>query len=149
MRALEVWEATGRSLSSFHDARVPGPLSGVPVVKVFLAPDREQLRQRIDTRFRAMIEMGALEEVRRLAARHLDPMLPVMRAHGVPGLIDALEGRASLEQAIARGQADTRTYAKRQFTFFRHQLRDWAWAAPENAEESVHAGLLRLDQSGA
>ena len=77
-----------------------------------------------------MVEQGALDEVGR-SARRLDPMLPVMRAHGVPGLLAHLRGEASLEEAIAAVKADTRRYAKRQFTWFRHQLPDWAWVAPE------------------
>jgi tRNA dimethylallyltransferase len=132
-RALEVHAATGRPLTSFHGARQPGPLGGRRLAKLFLAPDRDDLRRRIDERFRAMLESGALDEVRSLGERHLDPMLPVMRAHGVPGLLAHLRGEATLEEAIARGQGDTRRYAKRQFTWFRHQLADWEWVAPEAA----------------
>ena len=75
---------------------------------VFLAPDREELYRRIDARFDAMMEAGAIEEVRALAARGLDPALPAMRAHGVPGLIAWLRGGASREEAVARGKLDTR-----------------------------------------
>jgi tRNA dimethylallyltransferase len=132
-RALEILAATGRPLVSFHGARQPGPLSGRRLAKLFLAPDRDDLRRRIDQRFDAMLESGALEEVKALGDRHLDPMLPAMRAHGVPGLLAHLRGEASLEEAIARGQGDTRRYAKRQFTWFRHQLPDWNWVAPDAA----------------
>jgi len=140
-RALELFAATGRPLVSFHGARQPGPLASVPVVKLFLAPEREELRQRIDARFLAMMEGGALEEVRALGERNLDPMLPAMRAHGVPGLLAYLRGEISREEAIARGQGDTRRYAKRQFTWFRHQLPDWTWVAPEEGYEAVMGGL--------
>ena len=134
MRALEILEATGRPIASFHGSRVPGPLAGRPLRRIFLAPDRETLRARIDRRFLAMIAEGALDEVAALARRRLDPMLPVMRAHGVPGLIAHLEGRLDLDAAIRRGQADTRAYAKRQFTWFRHQMGPgWAWMSPEAA----------------
>ncbi|MGP9819006.1 tRNA (adenosine(37)-N6)-dimethylallyltransferase MiaA [Salinarimonas sp. NSM] len=133
MRALEVHAATGRSISDFWDARAPGPLSGEGVEKVFLAPDRAEIRARIDARFLAMMEAGALEEVAALAARALDPMLPVMRAHGVPGLIEALEGRMSLADAIAKGQADTRAYAKRQVTWFRNSMDGWRWVEARGA----------------
>jgi tRNA dimethylallyltransferase len=55
----------------------------------------------------------------------------VMRAHGVPGLIAHLDGALSLGEAIAKGQADTRAYAKRQFTWFRHQMGEaWRWIDP-------------------
>jgi len=140
-RALEVFAATGRPLVSFHGARRPGPLGGLPVVKLFLAPDREELRRRIDRRFAAMMEQGALDEVRALGERGLDPMLPAMRAHGVPGLLAHLHGEISLDEAIARGQGDTRRYAKRQFTWFRHQLPDWPWVEPEKAFEAAMAAL--------
>ncbi|WP_230531026.1 tRNA (adenosine(37)-N6)-dimethylallyltransferase MiaA [Microvirga roseola] len=140
-RALEIFAATGQPLVSFHGARQPGPLSGVPIVKLFLAPEREELRRRIDRRFLAMLEEGALDEVRALGERHLDPMLPAMRAHGVPGLLAYLRAEISLDEAIAKGQGDTRRYAKRQFTWFRHQLPDWQWIEPERGFEAVMARL--------
>jgi tRNA dimethylallyltransferase len=140
-RALEIYAATGQPLVSFHGARQPGPLSDVPVIKLFLAPDREELRQRIDRRFLAMMEQGALEEVRALGQRNLDPMLPAMRAHGVPGLLAHLRGEISLDEAIARGQGDTRRYAKRQFTWFRHQLPDWQWVESKKGFEAAMAAL--------
>lgn len=134
MRALEVFAATGRPIAAFHGSRQPGPLAGKPVIKLFLAPDRDQLRQRIDARFVAMVEGGALDEVAALAERRLDPLLPIMRAHGVPGLIAHLNGKIGRGEAIQRGQADTRRYAKRQFTWFRHQMGpDWRWTDPEAA----------------
>ena len=92
-----------------------------------------------------MIERGAIEEVRALSRRRLDPMLPAMRAHGVPGLLAHLRGEITLEQAIARGQGDTRRYTKRQFTWFRHQMPGWSWVAPEEGRAAV---LVALDQSG-
>ncbi|HEY8578420.1 MAG TPA: tRNA dimethylallyltransferase, partial [Beijerinckiaceae bacterium] len=97
---------------------------------IFLAPDRAELAARIDARFEAMLEGGAIEEARALMARGLDPALPAMRAHGVPGLIAWLRGASDREAAARRGKADTRHYAKRQFTFARQQLPDFAWVAP-------------------
>jgi len=131
MRALEIFAATGRPISSFYGDPIPGPLAGRPLCRIFLAPDRALLRERIDGRFRTMIAAGALDEVAVLRERRLDPMLPVMRAHGVPGLIAHLDGAATLDEAIARGQADTRAYAKRQFTWFRHKMgKVWRWIDP-------------------
>jgi tRNA dimethylallyltransferase len=145
LRALEVLEATGRPLASFRGRKRPGPLADVATARFFLSPERERLRNRIDARFLAMMEGGALEEAKALAARRLDPMLPVMRAHGVPGLLAHLRGKISLPDAILRGQADTRRYAKRQFTWFRHQMPGWTWVAPEEGRAAV---LAALDQSG-
>ncbi|MFL5192509.1 MAG: tRNA (adenosine(37)-N6)-dimethylallyltransferase MiaA [Microvirga sp.] len=140
-RALEIFAATGQPLVSFHGARQPGPFAAIPVIKLFLAPDRDELRRRIDARFLAMMDQGALDEVRALGERNLDPMLPAMRAHGVPGLLAHLRGEIPLDEAIAKGQGDTRRYAKRQFTWFRHQLPDWQWVEPERGFEAVMAQL--------
>ncbi|MBN9469628.1 MAG: tRNA (adenosine(37)-N6)-dimethylallyltransferase MiaA [Bosea sp.] len=131
MRALEVLAATGRSLSSFQGERQPGPLAGQKLLQIFLAPERELVRERIDRRFDAMMAAGALDEVSALRDRRLDPLLPVMRAHGVPGLIAYLDGQLSLAEAVVRGKADTRAYAKRQVTWFRHQMAGWHAVAPE------------------
>lgn len=141
MRALEVVLATGRSLADFQGERVPGVLSGVPLLRLFVDPGREMVRARIDARFETMMEQGALDEVARLRERRLDSLLPVMRAHGVPGLIAHLDGLISLEDASMRGQADTRAYAKRQVTWFRHQMPDWEAVRPE---EALDLALERL-----
>jgi tRNA dimethylallyltransferase len=79
-----------------------------------------------------MLIAGALDEVHALRERNLDPALPIMRAHGVPHLMAHLEGRISLEEATRLGKRDTRAYVKRQFTFARHQLPEFAWVSPEN-----------------
>ena len=149
LRALEVFAATGRPLSSFHDDRVPGPLAGRRLVRLFLAPDRAELRARIDRRFEAMIDAGALGEVETLAARGLDPALPIMRAHGVPGLLAHLRGEINLGEAIRRGQADTRAYAKRQFTWARHQMVGWTWTAPDEAPAALRRKVAKLDALAA
>jgi tRNA dimethylallyltransferase len=140
-RALEIFAATGQPLVSFHGARQPGPFADIRVIKLFLAPERDELRRRIDARFLAMVDQGARDEVRALGERNLDPMLPAMRAHGVPGLLAHLRGEISLDEAIAKGQGDTRRYAKRQFTWFRHQLPDWHWVEPEQGFEAVMAQI--------
>jgi tRNA dimethylallyltransferase len=132
-RALEVIEATGRSINDWHAHGLPPLLSAANVTAVFLEPDRAELYARIDRRFATMLEGGALEEVAALAKRGLDPMLPAMKAHGVPALIRHLNGEISRAEAAAIGAADTRHYAKRQFTWFRHQLPEFAWVAPAEA----------------
>jgi tRNA dimethylallyltransferase len=134
-RALEVVEATGRSLTDWHREGLPPLLPPGTFAALFLAPEREQLYARIDARFDTMLKSGAMEEVERLAARGLDPLLPAMKAHGVPALMRHLKGETSLEQAAAIGKADTRHYAKRQFTWFRHQLPEFPWVTPDAARE--------------
>lgn len=136
-RALEVVLATGRPLADWHGEASPPllPLDGVTAV--FLAPEREALYARIDARFAAMLRAGALDEVAALAARDLDPLLPAMKAHGVPALIRHLRGELSLDEAAVIGAADTRHYAKRQFTWFRHQLPEFRWVTPEEAGRAL------------
>jgi tRNA dimethylallyltransferase len=136
-RALEVLEATGRTLPDWHREGLPPLLPPGEFSALFLAPERDQLYARIDARFDAMLGAGALEEVAALAARKLDPLLPAMKAHGVPALIRYLGGEISREQAAEIGRADTRHYAKRQFTWFRHQLPEFEWVKPEAARAAV------------
>jgi tRNA dimethylallyltransferase len=132
-RALEVIEATGRSLADWHREGLPPLLAAGTCRALFLAPEREMLYARIDARFEAMLKHGALEEVAALAARNLNPLLPAMKAHGVPALIRHLKGEISLVEASEVGRADTRHYAKRQFTWFRHQLPEFEWVEVEAA----------------
>ena len=124
-------EATGRPLADWHREGLPPLLDGSRAVKLFLDVPRDELRRRIDARFDAMLASGALDEVRALAARKLDPLLPAMKAHGVPWLIRHLAGEITLDEAAEGGKNDTRRYTKRQFTWFRHQLPDWTWTAPD------------------
>jgi len=142
-RALEVIEATGRSLSDWHREGLPPLLAPNTFRAVFLAAERDSLYARIDTRFEAMLNSSALEEVERLAARKLDPLLPAMKAHGMPPLLAHLGGQITLDEAASIAKADTRHYAKRQFTWFRHQLPEFAWVRPEEAEEWVKGATAK------
>jgi tRNA dimethylallyltransferase len=144
LRALEVFAATGKPLASFHGPRRVSRLDAARCPAFFLAPTRETLYARIDARFDKMMESGALDEVARLAERRLDPALPAMRAHGVPGLIAYLEGRATLDEAVMRGKLDTRHYAKRQFTFARSQLPHFAWLSGAETVAEVEAACRVL-----
>ena len=141
LRALEVIHATGRSLTDWQRDAQPPVLDAGRCAKIVLEVERNLLRQRIDARFEAMIEAGALEEVRALAARNLAPDRTVLKAHGAPALTRYMRGEMSRADAIAEGQGDTRRYAKRQATFFRHQMPDWSRATPETALE-VLMGML-------
>jgi tRNA dimethylallyltransferase len=136
-RGLEVVLATGRSLSDWHRDGMPPSLDPAEAAKIFLSVNRAELYRRINARFDAMISAGALDEVRALAARNLDPMLPAMKAHGVPWLLRHLLGEITLDEAAEGGKRDTRHYTKRQGTWFRHQLPDFAWVAAEDAESMI------------
>jgi tRNA dimethylallyltransferase len=142
-RALEVVLATGRALADWHHEQVPPLIEPERAVKLFIAPERGELYRRIDARFDAMLEAGALSEVRRLAERRLDPLLPVMKAHGVPWLILHLAGSLTLAQAAERAKLDVRHYAKRQYTWFRHQLADWTRVSPANARDEILRAVAR------
>ena len=120
---------------------MPALVDPARAAKIFLTCERKQLVARIETRFAAMLKAGALEEVRRLAARRLDPLLPAMKAHGVPWLIRHLNGEISLDEAAAGAVMDTRRYAKRQVTWFRNQMKDWPWAAAEEAQEALESQI--------
>ena len=138
-RALEVIEATGRALPDWHREGLPPLLPPGGFSALFLAPEREALYARIDARFDEMLANGAIQEVLALAARNLDPLLPAMKAHGVPVLIRHIRGEVTREAAAEFGRTETRQYAKRQFTWFRHQLPEFEWAAPEAARGWLEA----------
>jgi tRNA dimethylallyltransferase len=141
IRALEVFEATGRSLAEWQQSPGRPLIDANDVLPVFLSVDRAELRRRIDARFEKMLSAGALEEVRALMARGLDPALPAMKAHGAPALKRYLSGEISLEEASTIGKTDTRHYAKRQETWFRHQMKDWPWMQPEVAGDYLISKL--------
>ncbi|HOY79705.1 MAG TPA: tRNA (adenosine(37)-N6)-dimethylallyltransferase MiaA [Hyphomonadaceae bacterium] len=123
-RALEVLIATGRPISSFHGEQAPVLKPG-GWIGAALTPPRETLYARIDTRVDAMMKQGALEEARHLWQRKLDPELPAMRAHGMPGFVDYFDNRIPLADALERCKRDTRRYAKRQMTWIAHQFTLW------------------------
>lgn len=117
-RAWEVWRGTGRGLAAWQQERLPpAPFA---FKAILLDPPREDLRAAIATRFAAMLQAGAIEEVRALLALGLDPSLPAMRAHGVPELSAFLRGEIDLAEAERRATLVTGQYTKRQATWFRH-----------------------------
>jgi tRNA dimethylallyltransferase len=122
IRAFEVATATGRTLADWQ-RRVTRFLSPdlTPFVAL-LAPPRRELYQTIDRRFQSMLDQGAIDEVRRLIARRLDPATPILKALGVTPLTAYLAGKATLAAAVERAQWDSHQYAKRQTTWFRHRL---------------------------
>ena len=119
-RALEVVRATGRSLAAYHAMPDQGA-ARVRALAVAAIPEKADLDAAIARRFDAMLADGALDEVRALAARGLDPQAPAMNALGVPPLLAHLRGEIDLETARARAVRDTKRYAKRQRTWLRRQ----------------------------
>lgn len=121
MRAWEVLDATGRPLADWQ-REPPRDRLEAEVLTLALLPPSEQLYPACDQRFLAMLEQGALDEVRHFAAREVDPGLPIAKVLGLAQLTEHLRGNCGLQPAVARAQQATRNYAKRQRTWFRHQL---------------------------
>ena len=145
-RALEVIRSTGRPIHQWQRDKSGGIGTDVTLHPLLLLPDRDWLYERCDRRFSLMLDGGAVEEVRALLARNLDPALPVMRAIGVREIAAWLEGELSRDEMIRAGQLATRQYAKRQYTWFRNQPPEgWPRVESENYDvERVFESLLHF-----
>lgn len=146
VRALEVIEATGRSLADWQSERHAPLLTESDAVAMVLAPDRAILRRRIADRFAAMLSAGGLEEARALAG--LDPSLPARKAIGVPEMIAAATGERPVEAAVADAVLATGRYAKRQETWFRNRMAGWRRVDPLDPR-TVRDAMLDIERSFA
>ncbi|MBB3461817.1 tRNA (adenosine(37)-N6)-dimethylallyltransferase MiaA [Rhizobium sp. BK377] len=126
VRALEVFEATRRSIAEFQGQTGPVIVDPETARKIVVLPDRAVLHQRINGRFEKMLEQGAEEEVKALLELDLPAEMPVMKAIGVSQIAAMLRGEMSRAEVIERGATATRQYAKRQMTWFRNQM-DKSW----------------------
>lgn len=126
-RALEVVTATGRTLADWQRAKVGGIGDQIDLAPLILLPDRAWLTERCDRRLAAMFDEGAIDEVAALLTRDdIPPEAPVRKAIGVPEIAAMLVGEIGRDEALERAQAATRQYAKRQYTWLRHQPpADW------------------------
>lgn len=122
LRALEVYEATGRPLSSWQSEPKSGPPAGYRFCSIGFLPPRDLLYAACDARLARMVEEGALDEVAALKNTGVDPALPAMKALGVPHFLAYLEGKLDMPTALQLAQTATRRYAKRQFTWFRNHF---------------------------
>ena len=111
----------------------------IELAPIVLSPSRKALYEACDERFLKMIQKGALAEV--AALEGLDPDLPLMKALGVPELLRHLQGEITLETAVSLAQQATRNYAKRQLTWFRHQMAEARWVN-EQYSESLHQKIF-------
>ncbi len=147
IRAYAVVTATGRTLDQWQAEQPSGAAVDGPFFSVVLAPPREVLYARIEARFATMVAAGALAEVAALGRRNLAPDLPAMKALGVPEFRRHLAGECSLDEAVTKAQQLTRNFAKRQSTWFRHQLAadltvaDFGDAAFDRVADTVGAYL--------
>ena len=147
-RALEVWFATGKSISSFQGKKGRPILGEGEWMGVALTPTRSRLYARIDRRFEGMLMEGAMEEARGLASQGLPDDLPAMKAHGIPWLIAYLRGELSAEAAAENAKRDTRRYAKRQFTWIGRQFPFWPRIPSLSIEDRlrvIHALYKEVD----
>ncbi|WP_144753008.1 MULTISPECIES: tRNA (adenosine(37)-N6)-dimethylallyltransferase MiaA [Bartonella] len=126
VRALEVYEATGEKLSWWQKQKTTPLIASHCAKKILLMPPRSLLYERIHKRLDSMIERGALEEVMAIKKLMLSPSLPAMKAIGIPEFMAYLDGYRSFENALEAVKTQTRRYAKRQMTWFRHQF-DEEW----------------------
>jgi tRNA dimethylallyltransferase len=125
LRAMEVFEATGRPLAHWQKSAGRAVLEGLAVARFVISPPRPALHAHIDARFETMLASGAVEEAEALEG--LDPALPAAKILGLRELAALRAGTLDLSLAKAAAQAATRQYAKRQLTWFRHRMKDWAW----------------------
>lgn len=144
-RALEVVLSTGKTLAEWQREREGGIAEDIDLRPLILLPPRDWLYERCDARFERMFNGGAVEEVKALIERRLDPSLPAMRAIGVREISAFLADEVSSEQAVSAGSQATRNYAKRQYTWFAHQPpADWPrWTEPVDA--TLEQALALLD----
>jgi len=138
VRALEVFEATGRPLAEWQRAKQPPLLPLRQAYPIAVTLDREELYRRCDSRFDAMIAAGAIDEARAIAALGLAPSLPAMRAVGLPPLLVYLRGEVTLEEAARAAKTSTRNYAKRQLTWIRSNFTLWNVLDAQLMERTKH-----------
>lgn len=147
LRALEIVLSAGAPIGAFQAATKPALTADEWAGLAMVREPREPLYAAIDSRFEAMLQAGALEEVRALAARGLDPALPAMKAHGAPALMAHLRGEMSLAAAAEIGKRDTRRYAKRQHTWIRGQMPDWHVTGETDRAKLTETALARLGRT--
>jgi len=117
-RIWEVFESTGKKFSEWKLNKNKKFIKNYNIKTFLFLPEREKNYQIVNSRFKNMINSGAIEEVKKLLELDLHDSLPVMRAHGVPEIVKFLKNESSLEQCISKGQQVTRNYVKRQHTWW-------------------------------
>lgn len=121
MRALEVYEQTGKRISDLQPDRADPPKFADRIAVFALAPPREELYRKINARAAAHFEAGLVNEVEQLLAKGVPPESNALGSHGYRRVREYLAGERSLESAIEKTAQDVRNYAKRQMTWFRKE----------------------------
>jgi len=139
-RAWEVVEATGKGLKYWHSQPAPALLPLEKTYPIVLNWEPDQLNDRIDQRFDIMLENGAIEECDTARLSGFNPELPSNRALGAKEIIDALDGKISMQDAVIKSKILTHQFAKRQRTWFRSKMKNWRqiqMPIPENTDAIV------------
>ena len=144
VRAYAVACGTGRPIGAWQ--RGEGETARHCFAKILVLPPREALYAACEARFHAMMATGALDEAAALAARRLDPGLPAMKAVGLPELLGHLRGELSLDEAVRLAIRSTRRYAKRQTTWFRHQMTPDLFLVEQFSESLLRCSRHFIDQ---
>lgn len=129
-RAWEVLRATGHGLAWWQKRQTAALIPLDRAEPLVLRPEVPWLNARIAARFSAMLDEGALDEVR-AELPYWDPNRPSARAIGAAALVDYLQGRCDLATASAHASLASQQYAKRQRTWFRSRMKDWRGVGPD------------------
>lgn len=146
-RALEVFETTGETLTSWQHKPKVKPFEGV-FARIVLEPDRQWVYDAVEQRFDAMVTSGALEEIEALAKRGLNPELPLMKALGVRELLSVQRGELGLDEAVPEIKMKTRRFAKRQMTWFRNKMIAWERVNAQEMETNINNSFAIIVNSG-
>lgn len=149
-RALEVWEVTGKPLSWWH-AQPPAPRASGAWTVLEVVVEAAELRERIARRTTGMFDHGLVEETRALLSAGVGARLRAVRAIGYDEAVDLIEGRIDRAGAETRVNQRTAQLAKRQRTWFRHQIEavrlDGTGRTPEQLERAAHAAMRSRSRS--
>lgn len=146
-RALEVFETTGETMTSWQQKPREKPFEGT-FARIVIEPDRQWVYDRIEQRFDTMVTSGAMEEIADLASRNLDPELPLMKALGVSELMSVQRGELALDVAVSEIKTKTRRFAKRQMTWFRNQMISWNRVHTQDMETKIDESFSIILNSG-
>ena len=124
MRIINVYKVTNKPISFWHENTKP------VVPRIFchcavLLPERQKLYDAINNRFDLMMKKGLLNEAESIFTKNIDPSLPIMKAIGLREFFPYFSGDISLDEAVDLAKRNSRRFAKRQFTWFRGQLKNW------------------------
>jgi tRNA dimethylallyltransferase len=141
VRALEVWETTGRPISEVQEeSRQGGGL--YTAAWVALARDREELYRRVNERADAMMAAGLVDEIRGFLAEGLTPDTPAMQGHGYKEIMRAFTGEYDLEEGVRLLKRNTRRYVKYQLMWMRG-MPEIRYVRADQPHEQVVADVLR------